>query len=146
MAEELFPVVDDLPEFIEESSEYDEEYRRSIKWDIELGDFVRNGANQMVEADGREAWATWCFKTTLTDRFANEAYTDSIGQELEAALKETDREIAESMIKRTLTDALMVNPRTDQVTDFTFTWDADEMHCTFWVYGVEWDEPIQISI
>ena len=38
-----------VPAFIEESSEYDTQYKRTMKWNPEKGDFVRNAANQVVE-------------------------------------------------------------------------------------------------
>ena len=37
-----------VPTFIEESSEYDTQYKRTMKWNPEKGDFVRNAANQNV--------------------------------------------------------------------------------------------------
>ena len=41
-----------VPAFIEESSEYDTQYKRTMKWDPEKGDFVRNAANQVAECTG----------------------------------------------------------------------------------------------
>ena len=35
-----------VPAFIEESSEYDTQYKRTMIWDPVKGDFVRNAANQ----------------------------------------------------------------------------------------------------
>ena len=52
----------------------------------------------------------------------------------------------ESMVQRTITEALMVNPRTEDVRDFAFSWDGDSMHCTFTVKGVRWDKEVKISI
>lgn len=57
-----------------------------------------------------------------------------------------DEETVESMAERTIIDALMVNPRTEYVGDFDFTWDADQMHCTFQVKGIGWDEGVTIAI
>ena len=68
------------------------------------------------------------------------------GTELEEALAADNQKVVESMVERTLTEALKVNPRTEYVTDFSFTWNADEMHCTFLVKGVEWDKLFRISI
>lgn len=145
MSEALFPVFD-VPEFIEEGSEYDSRYKRSVKWDVEKGDFVRDGAGCMVECDGREAFIVWCFKTAQTERYACLAYPSSIGTEMEAAMAEDDEKTVESMVQRTLTDALMVNPRTEYVRDFVFSWDADGLHCAFTVKGIEWDGIFEIRI
>lgn len=145
MSEPLFPVVN-VPEFIEESSQLDTQYKRSVKWDPAKGDFVRDGANRMVECDGKEAYAIWCFKTAQTERFRCMAYPDTIGTEMERAMDDDDEKIVESMVQRTVTDAIMVNPRTEWVRNFVFTWDGDNMTCTFDVKGIDWDELVHITL
>ena len=52
MADRLFPAFD-VPD-IEEDEEYDSEYKKSVKWNPESGDFVRYGSNNMVECDGMD--------------------------------------------------------------------------------------------
>ena len=136
----------EVPDFLEESSEYDIKYKRTAKWDAEKGDFVRDGAFRMVESPGEEGFMIWCFKIAQTERYSCIAYANDIGVELELALSEGNQKIVESMIQRTITDALKVNPRTEYVTDFNFTGNADEMHCTFLVKGIEWDKLFMISI
>ena len=145
MSQPLFPVVQ-VPEFAPENAGYDIEYRRSVKWDPVAGDFARDGANRMVECDGREAYAIWCFKIAQTERYRCLAYPDSIGTEMERALDNDDEKTVESMVQRTITDALMVNPRTEDVLDFEFSWDSDKMHCRFKVKGANWDDEITITI
>ena len=68
MSQPLFPVVE-VPDFISEDSQYDTQYKRSMKWDPELGDFVRDGAHRIKECDGKEAFAIWCFKIAQTERY-----------------------------------------------------------------------------
>ena len=145
MSQPLFPVVR-VPEFMSENAGYDTEYRRSARWDPAAGDFVRAGANRMVECDGREAYSIWCFKIAQTERYRCLAYPDSIGVEMERALDNDDEKTVESMVQRTITEALMVNPRTEDVLDFEFSWDGDNMHCRFKVKGAGWDEQITITI
>lgn len=145
MSEPLFPVVE-VPEFISESAEYDTQYRRSIQWDAEKGDFVRDGANRVVQCDGREAFAIWCYKIAQTERYRCLAYPDAIGTEMERAMANDDEKTVESMVQRTITDALMVNPRTEEVGGFSFMWDGDSMHCCFEVKGIEWEDVITIAI
>ena len=145
MSQPLFPVVQ-VPEFMSENAGYDTEYRRSARWDPAAGDFVRDGANRMVECDGREAYSIWCFKIAQTERYRGLAYPDSIGVEMERALDNDDEKTVESMVQRTITEALMVNPRTEDVLDFEFSWDGDNMHCRFKVKGAGWDEQITITI
>ena len=75
MAETLFPVVQ-VPEFTEEGADYDRKYRISMRWDTVKGDFERDGANRVVECDGKEAFAVWCFKMAQTERYRCLAYPD----------------------------------------------------------------------
>lgn len=145
MSEPLFPVVD-VPEFIEENSQYDTQYRKSVKWDPVKGDFVRDGANRMVECDGKEAFAIWCFKIAQTERYQCMAYPEVIGTEMERATADNDEKVVESMVQRTITDALMVNPRTEWVRNFLFSWEGDTMDCSFDVKGVDWNEIIHVTV
>lgn len=149
MADELFPIFD-VPEEDEEEEEYDIEYKRSIRWDPELGDFVRDSSNRLVECDGYEAYMTWCYKMVQTQRESHLAYIEEIsgtdlGVEMEEISQEDDHDTVESMIERTMTEALKTNPRTESVDNFVFSWDGDDVHCEFIVKGVDWDEAIKIK-
>lgn len=149
MADELFPTFD-VPELDEEAEEYDTSYKRSIRWDPELGDFTRDSSNRLVECDGYEAYMTWCYKMVQTQRDSHLAYIEEIsgsdlGVEMEEISQEDDHETVESMIERTMTEALETNPRTESVDNFVFSWDGDKVHCEFIVKGADWDEAIQIK-
>lgn len=65
---------------------------------------------------------------------------------MERALDNDDEKTVESMVQRTITDALMVNPQDGIVRDFSFSWDGDNMTCQFRVKGTGWDEIITITI
>ena len=117
-----------VPDFKSESSRYDTKYKRTAKWDPVKGDFVRDGANRIVSCTGEEGFMIWCFKVAQTERYSCLAYAKSIGVEMEAALAADNQKVVESMVQRTITDALKVNPRTEYVTNFEFTWDTDSMH------------------
>lgn len=145
MAETLFPVIE-VPEFVSEKSQYDTKYKRSMKWNAEKGDFVRDGANRIVECSGIETYAVWCFKTAQTERYRCLAYPNSIGTEMERAMSNDDEKTVESMLQRTIEDALMVNPRTESVRDFVFSWNSDSMECSFKVKGINCDDEIIITI
>ncbi|MCM1245488.1 MAG: DUF2634 domain-containing protein [Roseburia sp.] len=149
MADELFPTFD-VPEVEEEDEEYDVEYKRSIRWDPELGDFVRDSSNRLVACDGYEAYMTWCYKMVQTQRDSHLAYTEEfsgsdLGVEMEEISQEDDHETVESMIERTMTEALEANPRTESVGNFVFSWEGDDVHCEFIVKGIDWDDAIQIK-
>lgn len=136
----------EVPDFLEEDTEYDTQYRRTMKWDMEKGDFVRDGANRVQECSGEEGFMVWCYKTAVTERYACLAYPDEIGAEMEEAMDDDGEDIVESQVERAVTEALEVNPRTEWVGDFEFTWNGDVMHCTFSVKGVDMDEIFSISI
>lgn len=140
----LFPVVES-PEFIQESDTLDSEYRYTVTWDVAKGDFVLDGKNRMCMCSGMEGYRVWCCKTALTQRYACPAYPDEIGTELDEALAEPDEKAVQSALERTITEALMVNPRTEYVRDFVFTWNGDNVSCSFIVKGVEGNE-FQVNI
>lgn len=144
--EGLFPVVD-VPEFLDSDTEYDRTYRQSVAWDLESGDFVRDGRNRLISCDGLEAYRIWCYKVAQTERFRCAAYDSDIGVEMEEALKEQTNDAVESAIERTITEAVMANPRTEMVEDFSFTWNGDEVTCEFYVKGVDWERfPLIITV
>lgn len=153
MDNKLFPEYDlDEEEADEESEEeFDTEYKRTLKWNPELGDFVRDSSNRVVECDGYEGYAIWCYKMVQTVRDAHTAYIEEItgsdlGVDMDGIEQEDDRETVESMLQRGYADALMVNPRTESVSNFSFNWEGDEVNCTFQVSAVDWNETVQISI
>ena len=142
MAEKtLFPVFD-VPEIPTPTPAEEQKYKPSVHFDYELGDFKRDGANKMVIADGREAWRQWCIKTVQTERLAFLSYSSDTGVELYDAFKQADKEAIESALERTITEALMVNPRTEYVRGFEFSWKSDGLHCEFIVKGKEWEEQL----
>lgn len=77
----------------------------------------------------------WCMKVSMTERYSCLAYSNDIGVEMEDALAQDDEKTVESMVERTIRDALLVNPRTEWVRDFEFEWNGDSMNCSFKVKG-----------
>lgn len=65
----LYPVVD-IPEYEEENEEYDAEYKPSVAWDLEKGDFVCESPFCMLKSEGLEAYKTWCVKAVATERYS----------------------------------------------------------------------------
>ena len=92
----------------------------------------------------------WCYKMVQTERDSHLAYLEAVsgsdlGVEMEAVSQESDHKTVESMIERTMTEALEVNPRTESVGNFVFSWEGTAVHCQFEVRGIGMDEAIQIS-
>lgn len=134
----LFPVIES-PEQIGASSQYDQRYKRSWRWDFEAGDFARDGANRVPVCGGLEAYRTWCMKAVSTERKTCLAYTDEIGAEIEAAFRKPSQRAQESAIERTIKETLMTNPRTEYVRDFSFFWASDTVSVSFEVKGIDYD-------
>jgi len=127
MAEEV-----SVPAVQMDGDRYDKEYKRSPLWDPEKGDFARSWGGEVLESDGETGLKAWCAKMVCTERFRHLAYTgivgDQLGTELETAMKfSSERATAESMIKRTVTEALRANPRVLGVSDFEFKWGVDSL-------------------
>ncbi|MBQ9348904.1 MAG: DUF2634 domain-containing protein [Oscillibacter sp.] len=139
MANILFPTVS-IPSLSRPKQNTDVRYKRAPMWDIEAGDFVRDGAGKILTDIGRDAYVVWCIKTSQTERFAKLAYPSAIGAELETAKQEKSQEAVELALERTIREALMVNPRTEYVRDFDFVWDGDQVHVTFTVKGQNIEE------
>lgn len=138
MAEQLFPVIE-TPEKIGVSSQYDQRYKRSYKWDFEMGDFARDGANRVSECNGLEAYKTWCTKAVATERRTCLAYPGEVGADMLDAFGKPSRRAQESAIERTIKETLMVNPRTEYVRDFSFAWANDLVTVAFTVKGIDYE-------
>ena len=129
----LYPVFE-IPELIEQQQTQPEpEYPESYLFDFEKGDFVQDTAGRIVIADGHRAWVQWCVKTVLTERFAYLAYSQNYGTEIETALKQPSRQAVEAELERAITEALLMDPRTEMVRDFRFTWEGDQLQVAFTV-------------
>jgi hypothetical protein len=100
-------------------------YGKSWFFDFKTGDFVLDGQGRVVELDGHRAWAQWCVKTVLTERFSRIVYGFDYGVELDTARKASTREATEAEVARTVTEALTMDPRTESVSGFTFSWEPD---------------------
>lgn len=136
----LFPVFS-VPTTLATSETVTEKYRPSIAFDVETGDFVVDGGGNMQYCSGYEAWVLWCSKTVSTERWAHLAYPSYIGTEMDSAFKEPDRDTQESAIERTITEALLADPRgrTVRVYDFSFTWKSEVATVSFTVLGSNGD-------
>ncbi len=127
----LFPTFD-MPELVEDQQPVPEpEYGTSWLFSFEKGDFVVDGARRIVQADGHTAWAQWCVMAVLTQRFAYPVYSGDFGAELEEAVQQKDRGAVEADVEQTVTETLMVDPRTKLGRDFAFRWEGDQLFVSF---------------
>ena len=89
----------------------------------------------MILDDGQEAFEKWCMKTCMVERGTRLAYSDKIGVEMIAALKESTADAVKSSIVRTLTEAILVHPLAEYVKNFAFRIEADKIQIDFTVKG-----------
>jgi len=141
----LYPVFV-VPELVEQQqTEPAPKYGKSWLFDFEKGDFVVDGAGRIVIAEGYTAWVQWCVKTVLTQRFAHVIYSFDYGTELEEALKQPSRKAVEAELERAITEALLADPRTEMVRDFTFEWEGDIVKVSFTAVPVI-GEPARLEV
>ena len=127
----LYPTFE-IPSLDTEDENQQPTFKPSPLFDYDSGDFVRDGANRIVYVSGREAYILWCIKTLQTQAGGCLAYMD-VGIDAEEVMQQPDRASAQSVLERTVTEALMANPCTERVYDFEFEWEADAVHVTFWI-------------
>jgi len=141
----LYPVFD-MPDLVEQQqTEPAPKYGKSWLFDFAKGDFVLDGAGRIMIADGYTAWAQWCVKTILTQRFAHVIYSFDYGTELEEALKQPSRKAVEAEMERAITEALLADPRTEMVKDFVFEWEGDIVKVSFTAVPVI-GEPARLEV
>jgi len=127
---DLYPKFD-MPDLVEEVEDTSIAYPKSWLFDFDTGDFVLDGAGNVVEADGLTAWAQWCVKAVLTQRLAFVVYNWDYGVDLENVMKQPTRAVTEAELEKEITEALMTDPRTAEVKNFTFEWSGDELTVSF---------------
>lgn len=103
------------------------QFGRSWSFDFEKGDFKMTPTGKAMETEEEDAWQEWCQKAVLTERYKYLVYSRQYGQEFEDLIRRNlNRAANESEIKRIVTEALLVDPRTASVENFKFTWEADK--------------------
>lgn len=118
-----------------------EKYKSSPLFDVKTGEFVVDGGGELLYGNGYDAWVLWCCKTISTQRMAHLAYRDAIGVEMVEAFQEPDRAEQESAIERTVTEALLADPkgRTLRVYNFNYEWYGEEVGISCTVLGENGD-------
>lgn len=112
-------------------------FGRGWKFDFDRGEFVAVPSGKLAPADGMEAYIEWCQKTLLTTRYTYLIYSRNYGSEFEDLIGQGfSKSVMESEIARMAKEALMVDPRTKSVQDFSFTWDEGQVFFTCQVYSV----------
>lgn len=92
-------------------------------------DFQRNGAHQIVEASGVDAWRQWCEKCLLTQKGASPYYPKDFGLDLQAAFGTHDKSLTENVLTREIKEALEADPyhRLNSITSMIFSWVSESI-------------------
>lgn len=115
-------------------------YKPGPKFDYKLGDFVRDGKNQILDADGIESWRAWCINCMLTERYKYQGYSTDFGIEFDKAFRAASREEAENILTRQITEAIMADDykRCEYIENITYTWTApDAVQVNATLHGIE---------
>lgn len=149
MAENLFPVGYENEIITEKDlvSERPTGYRNGIAFDSQRGDFLRDGMNKLLDSDGIESWKSWCINCLQTERYKHLAYSTDYGIEMDKAMLASNREEAESVLTRQITEAIMADPykRTKYIEEITFSWTSpDSVAVAVTIHGVD-DTTIDIT-
>ena len=143
---DLYPTIN-LPTLISPRAQpIEKKYKLAPNFDFESGEFLIDRAGRPIFASGRETFCQWCIKTCMTERGSRLAYSDKIGTEFEAALKEPSPEAVKSSIVRTITETILVNPAAEYVKNFSFEVEGEHLFVTFEVKGREWDEVDRLTL
>lgn len=115
-------------------------YRNGIAFSEKTGDFIRDGKNKILDSTGVESWRSWCINCVQTERYKHLAYSTDFSIEIDAALKASSREEAESILTREVTEALLADPygRTAYIDEVEFDWTApDSIKMSAKVHGID---------
>ena len=125
MADSLYPVFE-IPTLRPISTDEEQTFKPAPYFDFEKGDFVRDGANRVLIADGYEAYKAWVLKVLKTQQRACLSYMGT-GIDQESSMAEPSREAVQTAFERTIT-----------VYDFDFTWNANVLNISFVVKPKAW--------
>lgn len=116
-------------------------YKNGVAFDYEdLGDFKRDGRNRMLDSDGIESWKSWVINCMQTERYKHLAYNSDFGIELDKVFAAANREEAENILTREITEAVLADEyqRTEYIESITFNWFApDSVEVTSILHGIE---------
>lgn len=139
--DQLYPSFD-APELMADEIIENLEEVHAYKFDHEKEKLVVTGTGKALKGTPLEAYRFWAVKCLLTERYQYAAYGSDFGIEFQKIMEaDYPRAIAESEIKRTISEALMVDDRTVSATSFKFDWEGDSCWITFIlesVYGVDY--------
>ena len=111
---------------------------KELAYDYENNRLLRKGGKPyLIEKD--EALKVWIYKALKAKRFVWPAYTHGYGNELHKVIGlSNDPDVIDSEIKRYITEALMVNPYIQELSDFTFSHNGSVVEAEYVVTTIYW--------
>lgn len=133
---DLFPVFDAAP-VLSTPSTQTPVFKPDFLFDFETGDFVLDGAKRVQIADGYTAWRQWCIKQMYIVKYALLGYSNDVGIDYELFRAQISREAQEVVLSMSITDALKIDPRTQDLSNFSFEWEGDSVWVSFEVTATD---------
>ncbi|ASN68297.1 hypothetical protein 10S11_35 [uncultured Caudovirales phage] len=115
------------------------DFKGSYLFDFKKGDFVKNPDGTIAKCSDLQAYIQWCNKVLLSPRYKL-AYSDLYGQDFKEIIGSgLSKEAIELELKRMTQEALMVHPRTKEVTNFLFKWieNKEEVYYEFEILTID---------
>lgn len=107
-------------------------FRRTWAFDFDRGDFVVSPTGRVKSLDGLDAYRQWCHKALMTPRLRYLIYSWRYGADLERLIgSRLSRGAIELEVQRMIKTTLHVNPLTQEVRGFRFTWQGSRVHVDF---------------
>lgn len=130
----IFPFTEDI---IQESKTEEElPVFYEVAYDYKSNSLLRRGGKPyLISKD--EALKVWIYKALKTKRFIFSAYSHHFGTEMDNVIGLTDdKSIVDSEIKRYITEALMVNPYIQELSNLSFNHEVGNIRVSFEVTTV----------
>ena len=115
-----------------------EEESKNLLPTVDVPDFVDEEEDEEYDVDYKPS------PMVSTERYSCLGYSDDHGTETEDITRESDQSTVELSLERTIQEALMVNPRTSSVEEFSFEWGTGRVKVSFIVYSVD-GEPFTVD-
>jgi len=141
MANNLFPTEPVSGLQIDAEASTTVKFGRGWKFDFNTGEFVFTPTGRTAPANELEAYMEWCQKALLTARYRFVIYGRDYGHDFDDIIgRAFSRNVIESEIQRVVTETLLVDPRTDSVINFAFTWEEDRLFFSCDVVSIRGDQ------
>lgn len=106
---------------------------------------LKDGKTYLVE--GNEALKIWIYFTLLTARYAYTAHSRNYGCEINSLIGQNMSDgIVQSEAERFITEAIMVNPYIEEISDFDFDNTTDKLALSFSVKTIYGEERMEYSL